>query len=273
MKSQQKFSKNTISLKTKSFLGGATIGSLGGLIGLGGAEFRLPFLVGILKIDTLHAIILNLLISLVTVIFALIFRGVDAHIFSYGYIVLNLLLGTLAGAWIGVNFATSVNKERLNTYIFYLLLFLSIVLFSHIFLDFTQTIKLPYILQLSIGFITGLGIGIISSLLGVAGGELLIPTIILLYGTDIKLAGTLSLAISLPTLIVSLFKYHKNKRLIEVLTFKNIIIFMTLGSILGAFLGSLLFGMVNALFLEAGLSFILLLSAYKLFKKNKNLTS
>ncbi|PLX21993.1 sulfite exporter TauE/SafE family protein [Candidatus Parcubacteria bacterium] len=269
MKSQQKFSKNKISLKTKSFLGGVTIGSLGGLIGLGGAEFRLPFLVGVLKVDTLHAIILNLLISLVTVIFALAFRGIDAHILSYSYVVLNLLFGTLMGAWIGVNFATGVNKETLNTYIFYLLIFLSIVLFSHIFLDFTQTIRLPYILQLSIGFIAGLGIGIISSLLGVAGGELLIPTIILLYGTDIKLAGTLSLAISLPTLIVSLFKYHKNNRLIEVLTFKNIIIFMALGSILGAFLGSLLFGIVNALFIEAGLSFILLFSAYKLFKKTK----
>ena len=33
-----------------------------------------------------------------------------------------------------------------------------------------------------------------ASLLGVAGGELLIPTLILLFGADMKLAGSLSLA-------------------------------------------------------------------------------
>ena len=35
-----------------------------------------------------------------------------------------------------------------------------------------------------------------ASLLGVAGGELLIPTLVLLFGLDLKLAGSVSLAIS-----------------------------------------------------------------------------
>jgi hypothetical protein len=37
--------------------------------------------------------------------------------------------------------------------------------------------------------------------MGVAGGELLIPTRVLLFGADIKLAGSLSLAVSLPTIV------------------------------------------------------------------------
>ena len=37
-------------------------------------------------------------------------------------------------------------------------------------------------------------------IMGVAGGELLIPTIVVLYGIDIKIAGSLSLAVSLPTI-------------------------------------------------------------------------
>lgn len=36
----------------------------------------------------------------------------------------------------------------------------------------------------------------------VAGGELLIPTLVLLFGIDIKLAGSLSLSVSLPTMLV-----------------------------------------------------------------------
>ena len=54
----------------------------------------------------------------------------------------------------------------------------------------------------SAGVVAGFVIGIVAALLGVAGGELLIPTLVLLFGVDIKLAGSLSLAVSLPTMLV-----------------------------------------------------------------------
>lgn len=57
-----------------AFVWGSLVGVLGGLIGLGGAEFRLPVLVSIFNYRTLQAIIINLLVSLVTVIFSLIFQ-------------------------------------------------------------------------------------------------------------------------------------------------------------------------------------------------------
>ena len=47
------------------------------------------------------------------------------------------------------------------------------------------------------GVVAGFVIGVVAALLGVAGGELLIPTLVLLFGADIKLAGSLSLAVSL----------------------------------------------------------------------------
>ena len=50
--------------------------------------------------------------------------------------------------------------------------------------------------------LAGFGIGSVTALLGVAGGELLIPKLVLLFGADIKLAGSLSLALSLPTMLV-----------------------------------------------------------------------
>jgi uncharacterized protein len=48
-----------------------------------------------------------------------------------------------------------------------------------------------------------IGIGVVAVLMGVVGGELLIPTIVLLFAVDIKIAGGLSHAISPPTLLVA----------------------------------------------------------------------
>jgi hypothetical protein len=47
------------------------------------------------------------------------------------------------------------------------------------------------------GVAIGLGVGVVSSVLGVAGGELLIPALVFVFGADIKTAGTASLMISL----------------------------------------------------------------------------
>lgn len=50
------------------------IGALGGLIGLGGSEFRLPLLIGIFNFAALGAVILNKAMSLVVGASALPFR-------------------------------------------------------------------------------------------------------------------------------------------------------------------------------------------------------
>ncbi len=58
-----------------AFADGAIIGALGGLIGLGGAEFRLPLLIGVFRFAPLQAVILNKAMSLVVVGSALPFRA------------------------------------------------------------------------------------------------------------------------------------------------------------------------------------------------------
>src|SRR5829696_3108 len=58
-----------------ALLYGAPIGLLGGLIGLGGAEFRLPVLAGVFRYAARRAVALNLTISLITVLSALLIRG------------------------------------------------------------------------------------------------------------------------------------------------------------------------------------------------------
>ena len=57
-----------------AFAGGTAIGILDGLIGLGGAEFRVPLLLGVFRFPPLEAIILNKAMSLIVVATALVFR-------------------------------------------------------------------------------------------------------------------------------------------------------------------------------------------------------
>jgi uncharacterized protein len=95
--------------RAAAFGGGAIVGTLGGLIGLGGAEFRLPLLIGAFRFPPLEAIILNKAMSLVVVAFALVFRSRAVpfdDLASHASVIVNLLAGSLLGAWCGASLAT-----------------------------------------------------------------------------------------------------------------------------------------------------------------------
>jgi uncharacterized protein len=195
-----------------TFAGGAIIGALGGLIGLGGAEFRLPLLIGVFRFAALPAVILNKAMSLVVVASALPFRAAAvpfADVASHWSIIVNLLAGSLRGAWFGAGWATRLASHILYRVIAILLVAIAVVLlFGHdrvasgAFLTGTA--------QAVVGVAAGSVIGIAAALLGVAGGELLIPTLVLLFGADMKLAGSLSLAVSLPTMLVGFARYSRD---------------------------------------------------------------
>lgn len=89
-----------------AFIGGSVIGTLGRLIGLGGAEFRLPLLLSVFRFAPLEAIIVNKTTSLIVVASALLFRirhvPLDTML-SHADVVINVLVGSLVGAWLGAS--------------------------------------------------------------------------------------------------------------------------------------------------------------------------
>ena len=251
------------------FFWGSLVGIMGGLIGLGGAEFRLPILIQIFRYRTLQAIIINLVVSLVTVIFSLLFRSETISwslLFANSPIIINILAGSLVGSYIGVNSATRINEKQLNKIVVIFLIFISFILIGHELIFNLDTWEIASYFQIIAALVAGVVIGIFSSLLGVAGGELIIPTIILIFAVDIKLAGSLSLAISIPTILMGLFKYHRQHKLREIKPESGFILMMGMGSIVGAFMGSYLLQYLASSFLYWVLGVILLISAFKLAK-------
>lgn len=252
-----------------SFSIGALIGVLGGLIGLGGAEFRLPALVGLFKFKTIHAVMINLTVSLVTVCFSFLFRSAIipySEVWAQWPIIVNLLAGSLTGSYIGVHFATRLNEKNLNRLVMVFLIVLGLTLLLHgILFEHATALDVPPALRMVLGALAGVVIGMFSSMLGVAGGELIIPTLLFLFAVDIKLAGSLSLAISIPTIMIGLTKYRSQEPFQIVRQEGKFIAVMAVGSILGSFAGSHLLQGMSGEFIKTFLGLILLISAVKLF--------
>ncbi len=252
-----------------AFGSGALVGVLGGLIGLGGAEFRLPVLVSWFHLPILLSVVINLLVSLVTVIFSLFFRlplqGATLW-FSHWQVVLNLLIGSLCGSAYGAHLAGKTSAAKLKGIIALLLAFLGALLFAHEWLFAQNPLPLSPVGRLLLGIGAGFGIGLVSSLLGVAGGELLIPTLALLFGIEIKLAGSLSLLVSLPTILMGIWRYSRQEIFTKLRRQLGLIFWMALGSILGAYLGSRLLPYTPSIFLQIFLGTILFISAYRIWR-------
>lgn len=251
-----------------AFAGGAIIGALGGLIGLGGAEFRLPLLIGAFRFGALQAVILNKAMSLVVVASALPFRAATvpfASVAANWPIIVNLLAGSLIGAWFGASWGTRLASTTLYRVIAILLFGIAgVLVLSHAIV--ASGALLTGAPQMIAGVTAGFAIGVVAALLGVAGGELLIPTLVLLFGADIKLAGSLSLAVSLPTMIVGFTRYSRDRSFVVLGENRRFVLVMAAGSTAGSFIGGRLLGLVPNAVLLPLLAIILVLSAIKVWK-------
>ena len=113
------------------------------------------------------------------------------------------------------------------------------------------------------GVALGAIIGAIAALLGVAGGEFLIPTLILVYGASATTAGTASLAISIVAVTAGLVRYRSMKMLPARGELRRIALPMGAASIVGAIPGGMLAAAAPDTTLKLILGAILIAAAAK----------
>jgi uncharacterized protein len=154
---------------------GFIVGFAGGLVGLGGAELRLPYLTGTLRVPLNTAIPVNLAVSLATLIAALptrLYTLRTTDLVPFLYQTGSLAVGAILGAYIGVNWLRGLSATGLKRAVFTLLLALGVVMITEAFIAVTPRGLLPKTgaLEIISGLVLGFAIGAISGLLGVAGG-------------------------------------------------------------------------------------------------------
>ncbi len=253
-----------------AFIVAIPIAILGGLMGLGGAEFRLPILAGPLGYSARQVVPLNLAISLITILISLVVRGKFlslSTVFPYSQVIIFLIVGAMIMAFVGASWAKHLSNEKLERIILIFLIIIGCALIIEGLLPESLPALVPAIpsLQIIVALTCGLIIGLVSSVLGVAGGELIIPTLIFAFGVDIKIAGTSSLLISLPTVIVGLLRYHHQGSFINKQPLKETVLPMGVGSLIGAIIGGFLVGIVPSNLLKIILGIILNIAALKVF--------
>src|SRR5215217_6346985 len=224
-------------------------------IGLLGAEFRLPVLAGVFRYPARRAVALNLAISLITVVSALLIRGSTlslAPLVGLLPIVVAMIIGAVSAAYVGTALVHRVSERLLERVILVFLVAIGSALIVEAFLPQDVPGLLPDALPVRVvaAAVFGLGIGLVSSLLGVAGGELIIPTLLF----------------ALPTVAVGVFRHRKLGSFAERADLTQTVAPMGAGSVIGAVAGGLFVGVVPAAALKFVLGVILIVSAVRIFR-------
>ena len=243
------------------------IGGLAGLVGLGGGEFRLPVLMYVVGYPARTAVPLNLAVSLVTLTVALLVRSRTLSVsplVPYFNEVAGLAIGGGASAFYGARFVNAIKSEHLVKAIAALLAALGVLILLEVVYPFQYAQVIPgAAFHFGAGFALGIIIGSVSSILGVAGGELLIPTMMFIFGADIKTAGTVSIVLSICLVTSGLWRYWQSGAMDTRLGARRIVSAMSAGSLIGAALGGLAVGFAPVAVMKAILGFVLIAAAIK----------
>jgi uncharacterized membrane protein YfcA len=240
------------------------------LLGLGGAEFRLPLLVTVFRYTLRRAVSLNLAVSFVAVVVAAVARWALAEqppLASAAPVAACMMAGGMAGATLGARWLTRISDERLHAGVRTLLVSIGVLLMVESVVPWTSA-GLPFgpIARGAVAAVSGVIIGAVSTILGVAGGELIIPTLVLLFGVPIKAAGTTSLLISIPTMLVGLARHRARGAFQEVAQVRRVVVPMGLGTVVGSAVGGLLIAYAPADAVKVLLGVALIASALRVFK-------
>ncbi len=215
-----------------NFLIGFLAGIFGGLVGLGGGVIMIPLMVGFLKLTQHQAHGTSLV--------ALVFTGIAGAI-AYGLqgtidITASVLIAVTAmvTARTGAHFAHSLPEWRLKRSFGGFLIFVSLLMLVKPYLPHIPGMETGWS-KIIVLLVTGILTGFLSGMMGVGGGTIMVPAMVLLAGFAQHTAQGTSLLAMVPAGGVGAYTHW---RLGNVRT--NLLIGLIPGILIGTYLGGTL---------------------------------
>jgi uncharacterized protein len=178
----------------------------------------------------------------------------------------------IIAAWLGAGYLSRIPKSKIMGVIAVLLLGTAALLAVETSISGTAWTLLAQdsAWHAPAAVIAGLLVGTISSLLGVAGGEFIIPILIFIFGADIRTAGTVSVLISIPIVLSGVARHWFTGHYRSQTMLAYLVLPMCIGSFVGAMIGGYIAAWAPTDGLRLVLAAILALSAIKLWTKSAN---
>jgi putative Mn2+ efflux pump MntP len=243
---------------------GMFTGLAAGFIGVGGGEFRIPVLVELLKFSLKLTGGVNLVVGLFTVALGVLRRWGQQSLTRDDLMLVGIMgIVSAAGAAVGVfgRERMPVRPLRVIVCVYLVVVGLWMVYESfahteHVLLEPTGMAR--WILAAVIAF----AIAVASGVLGVAGGEIRIPALLYLFGVPIVEAGTLSLAVSVPTVAAGAIMDRRLDGIPNSVI--RVALIMGIASAVGVLVGSSFVPYANREVIKGTLGVVLLLATVRL---------
>jgi len=216
------------------FLLGAVSGTLGGMMGVGGGIVLVPLLVHVLHEEQHQAQGTSLafvITALVAAAFYYTFDRLDVPVALY------LIVGAVPGVILGARLAAATPAPRLRVAFGVLMALTAIRLIAAPTLGPLGAGPWPAPLHAFLG----LGVGVLAGLLGIGGGAILVPILVLGENFDQHTAQGISLLMIVPVGIVGAVSYARQGRLSN----PGLPTLLT-GGVVGAFAGAWLAHRIHA---------------------------
>lgn len=189
-----------------AFLIGFLGGMSGGFVGLGGGFVMIPLMVDVLKVDQHRAHGTNLVTIIFTGIAGAIVYGLGGAIDATAAALLAIpaILTTPAGC----HFAHSLAEWKLKRSFGCFLMFMSLLLLAKSYLPVFHGLETGWP-QAAVLLLTGVFLGFLSGMMGVGGGIIMVPAMVLLAGFTQHTAQGTSLLAMVPIGSVGAYTHWK----------------------------------------------------------------